>query len=703
MRRCAIFVSILACLVVADALRATTADDGPSSLAADAFSSTVRPILAAKCFGCHGGKAPKAGLDLSRFVDHDDVLGAFRVWEKMRLKVEAGEMPPDDAQPLGDADRRTLIDWHRRTFVDIAPRPGPSGPRRLTRTEYRNTLSDLLCMLLRRDRFESFYNMEAGSIVDKQLPADPPGPSGFDNDASVLSLGHTELAKRLEIAEFLVDRLDSLPEARRAIFDGGDAAQQGTPSARARAILARFATRAFRRPVSETELAPFMGLFDAAYARASSPSPGGARVNSQGREPLETPRPRIPTAPPSSSPPPSPGGATAQPARSDQPDDRFVQSIKQALTAILISPKFLYRLETSRGSHQPYRIDDYELATRLSYFLWSTMPDDDLCRLAANGILHTPEVLTRQVERMLADPRSIALSENFGGQWLGYAELENPDRFRVARSEEAIKLLRSMYREPLLFFDDLVRHDRSLLELVDSRYTFINPTLGYHYGFKGYKKPRLIKDGGYDWSDPLVRVALDDPNRGGILSMAATLVLTSAPERTSPVRRGVWILDAILGQRPPEPPPNIPPLEQSATEQPLSLKKQMERHRSVASCARCHDAIDPLGLALENFGPLGEWRERDPSGSIDATTTLESGEHIIGPAALKALLVTKYREPFVRNAAERMLAYALGRAIRYSDRPTIDRLVEALEANDYRFSVLVKRVVMSIPFGYRED
>jgi hypothetical protein len=641
-----------ACALAADETRAPD----------DAFGTTVRPILEARCCGCHGGKTPEAGVDLSQYTTPDKVLGAFRLWEKVVRKVEAGEMPPEDARPLSDLQRQTLLDWHRQTFVAIEPRPGPSRPRRLTRTEYRNTLADLLLIPLRKDPRASFYNVESGSIVEKLFPADPPGPSGFDNDASVLALGPTEFAKALEIAEYLVDQLNSLPAAQHVLLAAaGLEAKAAPPRARAQVILERFAARAFRRPVAGDELGPFLAVFDDAYRAAATP----------------------------------------EPERGDAP---FAHAVQEAFKAILVSPRFLYRRETVHSSHEPYRITDHELATLLAYFLWSTMPDDELARLAAEGRLHDGAVLDRQVERMLADPRSIALAENFGGQWLGYAALDSPDQFQVARSEEQTKLLRSIAREPLIFFDDLVRSDRSLLELIDARYTFLNPTLGYHYGLKGYKKPRLIKDGGYDWADPLVKVSLDDPNRGGVLAMAATLTLTSAPERTSPVRRGVWILDAILGQRPPEPPPGVPPLEEPEPgKPPRSIREQMERHRNDMSCARCHDAIDPLGLALENFGPLGAWRNRDTSGPIDAATTLPSGENVASPAELKSILVTKYREPFVRNAAERLLSYALGRAIVYTDRPTIDRLVAALAAGDYRFSVLVKGIVASVPFQYRED
>jgi hypothetical protein len=642
--------------------------------AKDPFIEAVRPILAAKCARCHEGKNARGGLDLAPFDGQAKVLDGFRVWDKVIRKVQDKEMPPEGARPLTEDERKTLKEWHHRTFVDLPPRPGPSRPRRLTRTEYRNTLEDLTGIRLRLEHRDTFFHADSDTIVEKQLTADPPGPSGFDNDASVLTLGAADFPKYLRIAEYMVDRLDSEKEAQRKLFAVELPKTPTLPSQLAKQIIERFARRAFRRPVTEKELAPFMLVFQKAFAPPAK------------KDAQETPV------------------SPADVNRYVLQDGRFYGAVKDSFTAIMVSPRFLYRFETDRGIHEPYRITDHELATRLSYFLWSTMPDDELFRLASEDRLHEGDVLKAQVQRLLSDKRSIALAENFAGQWLGFAQMEKVTTFQVQRPDRFVRTLRSMYREPLLFFDDLVRADRSLLEVIDSRHSFINEELGVHYNLAGYKKVKEARRGGEDVADPLRRIELKDPRRGGVLTMAATLVITSAPKRTSPIRRGVWILDSLLGERPPDPPPNVPPLKEAGPNKgKLTLKEQMNLHRSENTCARCHNRIDPLGLALENFDPLGSWRLKDSNGKIDPTTTLDTGEKISGPAEIKALLLGKYRDRYVRNVVERLLAYSLGRGVHHADRPTIDRIAAQLQTEDYRAAALVKAIVSSVPFQYRED
>ena len=376
--------------------RAYSAEDASPPAADDPFSSTVRPILAARCFGCHAGKTPESGLDLTRFKTRDEVLGAFRLWEKVNEKVDTRAMPPEDAKPLSDLQRRTFCDWHQRTFVALEPRPGRGRARRLTRTEYRNTLADLLDIPLRKNPLESFYNVEAGSIVEKLLPVDPPGPSGFDNDASVLAFGSAELARSLQVADYLVDQLDSLPEASPALFAAGSSEPVATPHERATVILGGgLPPRAFRRPVVEAgSLLPFLAVFEAALPRRDQARPPRSRIHA-------SPRPsRSHSRPSSSRRSSSSGSSRPAPAVRTSPTGSAITSWRPG------SP-------TSSGRRCP------------------TMRSG---RWPAEGRLHERDVLERQVERMLADPRSIALAENFGGQWLGYAELDSPDRFQVSRS-----------------------------------------------------------------------------------------------------------------------------------------------------------------------------------------------------------------------------------------------------------------------------
>ena len=342
----------------------------------------------------------------------------------------------------------------------------------------------------------------------------------------------------------------------------------------------------------------------------------------------------------------------------DARGDGFEDAVRLALKAALVSPNFLYLVERDRSDADgPYRVSDHELACRLSYFLWSSMPDAELSDLADAGRLHEPEVLEGQVRRMLADPKSRALAEDFAGQWLrvgNLAELAEPDKRLFP--EFTPELRDAMAEEAVAFFHAIFREDRPVLDLLDSDYTFLNERLAKHYGIDGVTGPEFR------------RVALKDRNRGGVLGMAAVLTLTSYPRRTSPVLRGKWVLEELLGTPPPPPPPMVKALPaDDRVRDGMTFRQRLEQHRKDANCASCHARLDPLGFGLENFDVLGRWRDEIKGEPVDASGELTTGEKFAGPAALKTILVESKRELFVRNLVERMLSYALRRGVEYYD------------------------------------
>ena len=370
----------------------------------------------------------------------------------------------------------------------------------------------------------------------------------------------------------------------------------------------------------------------------------------------------------------------------------FERGMQVAVSAILISPSFLFRIEQdpSPADANPIRIlNNYELATRLSYFLWSSMPDDELFQLARQGQLHQQEVLRQQVHRMIADEKSSALVENFAGQWLNLRNLSDvtpdPDQFGAFDDN----LRESMRRETLLLFESVMREDRSVLDILNADYTYVNEQLASHYGI-----PEVV---GADFR----KVQLSGHPRRGVLTHASILTLTSNPTRTSPVKRGKWILENLLGTPPPDPPVDVPELAETQKAAPgLSLKEQLKLHRQDHSCAVCHLEMDSLGLGLENFDALGRWRERDGDLPIQPSGGLPGGETFSGPTELIELLVQR-KIQYSRTLARKMLTYALGRGIEFYDRCALDIIVESMAANDYRFSVLVSEVVFSEPFRMR--
>jgi hypothetical protein len=367
------------------------------------------------------------------------------------------------------------------------------------------------------------------------------------------------------------------------------------------------------------------------------------------------------------------------------------QGIQLALQAMLVSPHFLFRIE-----HDPKPLDaasahpitDLELASRLSYFLWSSMPDDELLALAGSGKLRTPATLDAQVKRMLADPRSSALADNFAGQWLELRNLDvvkpDPQKF----PDWSPELRDAMKQETRLFFDSMLRENRPLGEFLDARYSFLNERLAKHYGIEGVKGPDFRK------------VDLATPQRGGILSHASVLTVSSYPTRTSVVIRGQYILNNILGSPAPPPPPDVPLLDEAAVGATASLRQQMEKHRADATCASCHNKMDPLGFGLENYDGIGKWRTMDGKFPVDSSGVLPNGTSFSTPAEMRAVLKTQLPQ-FSRRVVEKMLTYSLGRGLGAYDRRTVDEIDRKLAAGGYGFQSLIYEIVRSLPFQSR--
>jgi hypothetical protein len=422
--------------------------------------------------------------------------------------------------------------------------------------------------------------------------------------------------------------------SRRRIFVCRPAAQSDETTC-AKNILATLARRAYRQPVTDGELETLLSFYQA------------------GRN------------------------------RSD-----FDSGIQQALARILVSPRFVFRFEHNPPNVAPggvYRISDIELASRLSFFLWSSIPDDELLNLAVQGKLHDPTVLEQQTRRMLKDPKSETLSTNFGGQWLYLRELKNQ---RPESKDFNENLRQSFRRETELFLGSIINEDRNVLDLLNADYTFVDERLARHYGI-----PRIH-------GSQFRRVTVPE-ERHGLLGQGSILLVTSVANRTSPVSRGKWILENLYGTAAPLPPPNVPPLKEGAgATQPTSVRERMEEHRTNPVCAACHKIMDPIGFSLENFDLIGKWRTTDGGVPIDATGSLVDGTRLDGPATLRDALLSR-SDRFISTLTEKLMTYALGRGLKYYDMPAVRAVTHEAASNDNRFSSLVLGIVKSEPFQMR--
>ena len=610
--------------------------------AASAIGQEPTKLVADRCVRCHNPEKRKGGVDLTPLTK-PDYAAQRKLLRRALEQIESRAMPPAEQPPLTDAERTAVVRWGRQGLAKSEPTdpslrdPGPALVRRLNRTEYNRTLHDLVGM-----------EFDVASAVG--MPDDS-SALAFDNFAEALNVSPVLMEKYFTGADLLLAELFRVPTddkrrlEQRAILQKIVVLRPGwgiSPTTAARFVAEGVLPRAFRRPVTTTEVDRYVRLFEIESAKRD-----------------------------------------------------FDASIRVMLKAALVSPHFLLRIEHDRPElgTKSYPLADQELAVRLSYFLWSSMPDAELFDLAAKKKLADPEIYRAQVKRMLADPKAAALTENFAGQWTRIRKLDDARPTIEFFPTFTPRLKKAMTDEILLFFDALRKEDRSVLDLLDADYTFVNDELARHYGIKDVKGEEMRK------------VPLKDENhRGGLASMAGVLAMTSHTNRTSPTLRGKWVLETIFGD-PPEPPPaNVGQIkeEPGKGKEVKTFRELLQKHASEASCAGCHKKIDPLGFGLENFDPIGRWRPSGGAQKIDPSGTLPSGEKFSGPAELRKIFLAR-KADFVRNLAEQLVTYSLGRDVTDRDEAAIAEIVTRLERHDYKFSEWVLAVAESYPFRWRKN
>ncbi|MGV3615010.1 MAG: DUF1592 domain-containing protein [Fimbriimonas sp.] len=720
--------------------------------AAPSFGKDVQPVITEHCLPCHSGENPKAGLSLTGYKTAESIKNASAIWERVAQNISSGHMPPAGFPAPTKAQRQKVVAWLQSTLAgDCGIKdPGRVTMRRLNRNEYDNTIRDLTGLDLNLS--EAFPSDDVGYgfdnigdvltisplLMEKYLAAAEkaakravvvPEPKttryastemrqasggGPSDDGQIFfaagtaSVPHTfpgagrykirvrasgqqagpEPVKmavwiadqkigevevpvaqdKPKVYEFDVDLkagrqavgvqflndfyqpgpppqdrnlyvqwveiltpampYENLPDHhRKIVFLKPSAENQRVV---ARQVLSRFATRAFRRPVQPAELDRLVQIVDLVQKDKQS----------------------------------------------------FERGLQLAVQAVLSSPHFLFRVEKESADG---KLSGYELASRLSYFLWSSAPDDRLLDLAGKGKLSDPNVLTMEAKRMLADPKAASLGEDFAAQWLNLRKLANsqPDPKQFPEFKESLRA--SMLRETKMFFDGVVKEDRSVLDFLGGKYTYLNAELAKHYGIPNVE------------GDQFRKVSLVGVPRAGLLTHASVLTLTSNPTRTSPVKRGKWVLDQLLNEPPPPPPPNVPDLKEHDKITGATLRQRMEQHRKDPACASCHVRMDPIGFSLENFDATGKWRTEDEGAKIDNSGVLPDGTKFAGADQLRTILL-KEKKKFVHALSDKMLTFALGRGLEPSDRCYVDEVALHVEKQEYRFSSLVAAVVRSEPF-----
>jgi hypothetical protein len=596
--------------------------------------ASARLALEQNCADCHGTEEGEGGFSLTNVADEASLGSHHETWARVRQRLADHSMPPVDAEPLETGLRQRLLDWLPAAIRKAVLAQGEiAGPPMLRRMAAYEYSNTI------RDLLGTHFNAGSG------LPQDVAGGEGFNNAAETLITSPIHAEKFLQAATEALDYAARDSRARERLFPDRPSETLSETDA-ARGNLLRFANRAFRRPVTVEELSPYLKLYEDARADGLA---------------------------------------------SDQ-------ASLYAIRGVLIAPQFLFLSETAPAeTGVSQSLTDHELATRLSYFLWASLPDQDLREAADAGKLTDPEELRRQTVRMLED-KGTHLNDSlvqFVGQWLGTADWghsksPDPELHDWVRDHHTS----AMRNQPVYMFESLLQKNESLLALIDSDWTFLNEEL-----LRVYKIDRKDIEA-RRFAQHLVRVDLPEKYRyrGGLLGAGATMGVSAYPRRSSPVLRGAWVLDKFLGVELPPPPPDIPKLDESPTAAAeTTLRKRLEQHRADPTCATCHDRIDPIGFALENFDEMGRWRDSDAGGEIDAVAVLADGTKLDGLVGLKTYL-KNHKQDFVRHLTQKMLGYALARGLAPHDACTVEKIVERLEANDYRAQELVLGIVASEPF-----
>jgi len=729
----------------------------PATNASDEFARTIRPVLAQNCSGCHNSINPKGPVDFLKAQTAADIERQRGVWRNVAAQLRNRTMPPVASQ-LTEQDRLMVATWVDRHLQQTACSgqdfAGAVTIRRLNRRDYGNTIRDLLGVdldvtaLFPEDGSggEGFDTdgetlfvpplltekyMEAAQQVLNRVIVTPPLAKSFSGADLLKSsqqlkngvaqgeraevgpgdeltapfsvyadAGYTiglTLERSLESAvpvQVKVDGIDRgtnssprytekgatgqsrnvmltrgphvlsivAPKTPLGVISVAIAQKAQPPSAEklalhyrlfgmkpgetplaprkaAQQLLAGFLRKAYRRPVEQGEIEPFLKLYD----------------------------------------------------RSAERGDPYEERVKLALSGVLVSPKFLFRVERANPAPGIHPLRDHEIATRLSYFLWSTMPDEELSRLADEGKLQDTKVLAAQVNRMLDDPRSRVFADTFIGQWLGTKDLGGRVVPTLIDLQDFYtpEVAADLREEPVLLFHYMLSENRPLLDLLNADYTFLTDRL-----VKFYQLQDKVTGIGSEFQ----LVHWPDDRRGGVFGLGAVLAMTSHYKQSSPVLRGAWVLENVLGETVPPPPPDVPALELAAKgHADLTIRQTLEMHRANATCATCHRMIDPIGFGLENFDWMGRWRDTEKGKPVDASGTMPSGESFNGPVELREVML-KRKDEFLRNVTQKVLGYSLGRSLQDGDQCTVQKIMQTLEKDHYGARTLIREVVLSVPF-----